>query len=116
MERPGGWSTLALEAQARLRAAEGDGQNFRLEPAPAAGVARLRVHETFQPVPGEFAFAFDVKAFQIGNDALKRLFAPGSILPARQKVNSISSAPVPRSSFCLKSSGKSFHGVSRFCP
>jgi hypothetical protein len=50
---------------------EADGQDFGLEAASAAGVAGLGVHEAFEAVAGEFAFALGVKAFEIGDDALE---------------------------------------------
>ena len=93
--------------------AKGDGENFRLETAAPAGVAGLRVHEGFQAVSGEFAFRLDVEPLQIGDDSFKRFFFALLIFPRRaQKLKEISSSPAPKSSFCLKSWGKSFQGVS----
>ena len=53
------------------RDAEADGEDFGLEAASGAGIARLWVHEGFEAVAGEFALAFGVEAFEVGDDAFE---------------------------------------------
>ncbi len=102
-------------SRAVFRAPQRYRQNFGLEPLSFARVAELRVHETLQTIAREFAFALRVEPFQIWNNPFKTGCFTCLFSPRAKNVNSTSSAPVPRSSFCLKSSGKSFHSASMFC-
>src|SRR3954471_7326162 len=51
---------------------QSDGENFRFETLAAAGIAKLRRHESLEAVCGKLALTFVIETSQIRNDALER--------------------------------------------
>src|SRR4051812_49148833 len=64
--------TRSRSPRSFLAESEGDREDFRLQSLPMAGIAKDRVHEPFQAIPGKFAFTFLVESFQVWNHSLKR--------------------------------------------
>src|ERR1035441_1965163 len=61
----------ALELLPRFRIPQRYRQYLRLEPLALAGVAELRAHEPFQPVPRELALAILIEPLQVRDHALE---------------------------------------------